>query len=132
MVNSTDVQTILDADLLCLIRKYRITKVRSRQAVKLPAVQPVVIRTGHWPAVFKYFKFLVNIKSLVRPLRAKRKKSLLNRKKRKKEYFWSKSSLLQKIIERINFPQIKKSPVGAGFAVEMTIITLHLQYSRKL
>ena len=27
MVNSTDVQTILDADLLCLIRKYHITKV---------------------------------------------------------------------------------------------------------
>ena len=45
MVNSTDVQTILDADLLCLIRKYRITKVRSRQAVKLPAVQPVVMWT---------------------------------------------------------------------------------------
>ena len=45
MVNSTDVQTILDADLLCLIRKYRITKVRSRQAVKLPAVQPIVMWT---------------------------------------------------------------------------------------
>ena len=28
----------------------RITKVRSRQAVKLPAVQPVVMATGHWPA----------------------------------------------------------------------------------
>ena len=48
MVNSTDVQTILDADLLCLIRKYRITKVRSRQAVKLPAVQPIVMLTRHW------------------------------------------------------------------------------------
>ena len=46
MENSTDVQTILDADLLYLIRKYRITKVRSRQAVKLPAVQPIVMTTG--------------------------------------------------------------------------------------
>ncbi len=45
MVNSTDVQTILDVNLLCLIRKFRITKVRSRQAVKLPAVQPVVMWT---------------------------------------------------------------------------------------
>ena len=43
MVNSTDVQTILDADLLCLIRKYRITKVRSRQRVKPVAVQPIVM-----------------------------------------------------------------------------------------
>ena len=47
MENSTDVQTILDADLLYLIRKYRITKVRSRQAVKLPAVQPIVMPTAH-------------------------------------------------------------------------------------
>lgn len=47
-----------------------------------------------------------------------KEKSFLNRKKRKKEYFWSKSSLLQKLIERINFPQIKKFSVGAGFAVE--------------
>ena len=29
---------------------FRITKVRNRQAVKLPAVQPVVMATGHWPA----------------------------------------------------------------------------------
>ncbi|MDY5682748.1 MAG: hypothetical protein SPG48_04230 [Treponema sp.] len=36
----------------------------------------------------------------------------------KKEYFWSKSSLLQKLIEQIYLPQIKKSPVGAGFADE--------------
>ena len=28
----------------------RLTKVRSRQAVKLPAVQPVVMATGHRPA----------------------------------------------------------------------------------
>ena len=45
MVNSTDVQTILDADLLCLIRKYRITKVRSRQRVEPAAVQPIVMLT---------------------------------------------------------------------------------------
>ena len=31
-------------------RNNRITKVRNRQAVKLPAVQPVVMATGHWPA----------------------------------------------------------------------------------
>ncbi len=29
-------------------RNNHITKVRSRQAVKLPAVQPVVMFTAHW------------------------------------------------------------------------------------
>ncbi len=31
MVNFTDVQIIQDANLLCLIRKYRIKKLQSRQ-----------------------------------------------------------------------------------------------------
>ena len=35
------------------IKYNRLTKVRSRQAVKLPAVQPVVMTTGHWPALFR-------------------------------------------------------------------------------
>lgn len=47
MVNSTDVQTILDVNLLCLIRKFRITKVRSRHAVKPRAVQPIVRLMAH-------------------------------------------------------------------------------------
>lgn len=45
MVNSTDVQTILDVNLLCLIRKFRITKVRSRHVVKPRAVQSIVMWT---------------------------------------------------------------------------------------
>lgn len=40
----------------------------------------------------------------------------------KKDFFWSKSSLFQKLIEQIYLPQIKKSPVGAGFAVEGNLI----------
>lgn len=62
-----------------------------------------------------------------------RLKLSFEQKKRKKEYFWSKSSLLQKLIERIYLPQIKKSPVGAGFAVEGDLIRslgLHLFATR--
>lgn len=54
-------------------------------------------------------------------------------KKKKKEYFWRKLSLLQKLIERTYLPQIKKSPVGAGFAVEGDLIRslgLHLLQQR--
>ncbi len=32
-------------------KEKHITKVRSRQAVKLPAVQPVVMATAHWAAL---------------------------------------------------------------------------------
>ena len=41
---------------------------------------------------------------------------------KKRNFFWSKSSLFQKLIEQIYLPQIKKSPVGAGFAVEGDLI----------
>ena len=35
-------------------KQYRLTKVRNRQAVWLPAVQPVVMLTAHWAGSFIY------------------------------------------------------------------------------
>ena len=41
-------------------RNNHITKVRSRQAVKLPAVQPIVMLTRHWRGSLNSRKFHKN------------------------------------------------------------------------